>query len=85
MKYGKIPAKEAEEIQRYQVCEYIVGPYFIRRKVQKENIILKVFMAINPVTGWSKIMQYNDKRAISITNLVETTWMSRHTISLEIT
>ena len=32
---------------------------------------------IGPVTGRFEITQYDDKRAISITNLVETTWMSR--------
>ena len=32
---------------------------------------------IYTLTGWFKITQYNDKRAISITNLVETTWLSR--------
>ena len=39
---------------------------------------------INPVTGWFKITQYYDKREISIANLVETTWMSRYPIPIEI-
>ena len=33
---------------------------------------------IDPVTGWSEITQYNDKRDISIANLVETTWLYRY-------
>ena len=37
------------------------------------------------VTGWFEITQYNDKIAISIANLVETTWMSRYPIPTEIT
>ena len=42
-------------------------------------------MMIYPVTGWLEIMQYNDKRAISIANLVETTWLSRYPRPIEIT
>ena len=37
------------------------------------------------VTGWFKITQYNDKRAISNVNLVETTWLFRYPIPMEIT
>ena len=33
---------------------------------------------IDPVTGWFEITQYNDKRAISITNLFGTMWLSRY-------
>ena len=33
---------------------------------------------IDAVTGWFKIAQYEDKRAISIANLVETMWLSRY-------
>ena len=40
---------------------------------------------IDPVTGWFEVIQYDDKIAISITNLVETTWMSRYPIPIEIT
>ena len=35
-------------------------------------------MTIDTVTGWSEIAQYNNKRAISITILVETMWLSRY-------
>ena len=40
---------------------------------------------IDPVTGWFKITQYDDKRVISITNLVETTWLVRYPRPTEIT
>ena len=40
---------------------------------------------IYPVTVWFEITQYNDKRAISIANLVEPIWMSRYPIPMEIT
>ena len=40
---------------------------------------------INPVTGWFEVVQYDDKTAINIANLVETTWMSRYPRPIEIT
>ena len=40
---------------------------------------------IDPVTGWSEVTQYKDKRAMSISNLVETTWLSRYPGPTEIT
>ena len=33
---------------------------------------------IDSVTGWFEIAQYEDKRAISTKNLVETTWLYRY-------
>ena len=42
-------------------------------------------MMIYPVTGWFKITQYNDKRAISIANLVETKWLYIYPRLMEIT
>ena len=39
---------------------------------------------IDPVTGWFEVTQYNYKREKSITNLVETTWLSRYPIPMEI-
>ena len=40
---------------------------------------------IDPVTGWFEIAQYNDKSAISITKLVENTWLSRYSTPIEST
>ena len=40
---------------------------------------------IDPVISWFKIMQYDDKRAISIADLVETTWLTNFTRTIEIT
>ena len=33
---------------------------------------------IDPVTGLFEVVRYDDKRAVTIANLVETTWMSRY-------
>ena len=40
---------------------------------------------INTVTGWFEVVQYYDKIVITIANLVETTWLSRYHIPIEIT
>ena len=40
---------------------------------------------IDTVTGWFEIAQYDDKKAISIVNLVETTWLYRYIRPIEIT
>ena len=32
---------------------------------------------IDPATGWFEVTQYNNKISISISNLVETIWLSR--------
>ena len=40
---------------------------------------------IDPVTGWFEISKYEDKRATSIVNLVETKWMSRYPRPIKIT
>ena len=39
---------------------------------------------IDPVTVWFEITQYDNKRALSITNLVETTWLTRYPRPMEI-
>ena len=39
---------------------------------------------INLVTIWFEVMQYNYKRAISIADLVKTTWLSRYPRPMEI-
>ena len=38
---------------------------------------------IDPVTGWFEVTQYNDKKAMTIANLVETTWLVRYTWPVE--
>ena len=38
-----------------------------------------------PVIVWFEITQYNDERAILISNLVETVWISRYPIPMDIT
>jgi hypothetical protein len=32
----------------------------------------------NPATGWSEIKQYDDKKSITVTNIVEQEWLMRY-------
>ena len=67
-----------------KLCVDIIGPRTLYRKVKK-IIILIDFTMINPVTGWSRITKYDDKLAITISNLVENTWLTRYLHPTEIT
>ena len=40
---------------------------------------------IDPVTGWFEDTQYSNKKAMTITNLVETTWLVHYTLPVDIT
>ena len=40
---------------------------------------------IDPVTGWFEVTQYNDKIAMEIAKLVETTLLSRYPRPMDIT
>ena len=39
---------------------------------------------IEPVTWWIEITQYNDKKAMPIVNLIQTTWLVRYNWPVEI-
>ena len=58
---------------RNKLCVGLIGTYAIWRKSKKENLNLKAANMVNPVIGWFKITEYNDKIAITIANLVENT------------
>ena len=55
----------------------LIGPYNILRK-GKFTLMMKAVTMIDPVTVWSKVTQYDNKIAMKIANLVETTWLSRY-------
>ena len=60
-KYGKLPAKEYDEIPWNKLCVDLIFPYVIIRKGQRENLNLKSVTMIDPVTVWFKITQYDKK------------------------
>ena len=51
-KYGRLPAKLAEEILWNKTCVDIIGTYVLREKGNKENLNLKSITVIDPITGW---------------------------------
>ena len=83
-RYGKLPAKIVEEIPWNKLCEYLIVPYKTRRKV-KDPLILKYVTIIDPITGWFEVTLLRDKKAMTIANLVETTWLVRYPWPVEIT
>ena len=84
-KYGKLPAKVAEEIPWNKICIYLIGTYVILCKGKKENLQIKPVKIIDPVTRLFDVVLYDDKGAITTDNLVETTWLSIYPRSIEIT
>ena len=61
-----------------KLCVDLIGPYIIRRKGKKEKLQPKAVKITDPVTGWFELVQYYDKGAINIANLVESNWMSSY-------
>ena len=64
---------------------YLIGPYKIRKDGHDDPLILKALTMIDPTTGWSEILRYNNKQADKITNLVDQTWLYRYPSSTIIT
>ena len=63
--YGLLPEKEAEYKPWERLCVDLIGPYKIRSKKDGHKIPeLSCVMMIDPVTGWFKIKQHDDKKSI---------------------
>ena len=79
-KYGHLPAKEAEVAVPWErLCVDLIGPYTIRRVGKHTpNLKLKAVTMIDPATGWFEIVPYDDKRSMTVANLVEMTWLTRY-------
>ena len=60
-------------------------PYVLIIKGQKENLNSEAIALIDPIIGWFKITQYDDKREIQIVNFVETVWLAIYPGPMEIT
>ena len=59
----------SRKITRKKLCRDLIGPYKKRRK-GKEPLELKSATMIDLVTGWFEILQYSDKKSMTIKNLV---------------
>ena len=83
-KYGLLPPKEAEATPWDKLCVDLIGPYKIRRK-GKKDLICRCVTMIDPATGWFEIQQYDDKKSITVANIVEQEWFSRYPWPTQIT
>ena len=75
-KYGELPEKEAKATPWDKLCVNLIGPYKIRQRGKKKPLVCKCCTMIDPATGWFEIAQCNDKRSITIANIVEQEWLA---------
>ena len=68
--YGHLPPKEAEAEIWDKMCVDLIGPYKIRRK-GKPDLVCKCVTMIDPASGWFELHQNDDKRSITVANIVE--------------
>ena len=75
--YGHVPPKQVET-QPWEVLHIdLYGPKTIKREDGTE-LEFKVVTMIDPVTGWFEMASYDDKMPETITNILETVWLSRY-------
>ena len=82
--YGHLPPKEAEAEIWDKMCVDLIGPYKIRRK-GKPDLVCKCVTMIDPASGWFELHQYDDKRSITVANIVEQEWFSRYPWPTQVT
>ena len=74
IKYGKLPAKEAETVPWDMLCVDLIGPYKIQSTKKKDKEInLHAVTMIDPATGWFEIKQIKNKEAHTVAEAVEQT------------
>jgi hypothetical protein len=79
--YGLLPEKISESTPWDKLSVDLIGPYKIRR-TDKTTLVCRCVTMIDPATGWFEIHQYNDdKRSITVANIVEQEWFSRYLIA----
>jgi transposase InsO family protein len=83
-KYGLLPEKTAEFTPWDKLCVDLIGPYKIRRK-NLPDLVCRCVTMIDPATSWFEIHQYDDKRSITVANIVEQEWFCRYPWPTQIT
>jgi hypothetical protein len=62
-----------------RLCVNLIGPYKIKSTVKGVKIPpLKAITMIDPVTSWFEIKQYDDKKSITVANIVEQEWLTHY-------
>jgi hypothetical protein len=60
-----------------RLCVNLIGSYKIKSTVKGvKTPPLKAITMINPVTSWFEIKQYDDKKSITVANIVEQEWLT---------
>jgi hypothetical protein len=76
-KYGLLPEMEAEAMPSDRLCIDLIGPYNIKSNVKGVKIPpLKCVTMINPATGWFEIKHYDEKKSITVANIIEQEWLT---------
>ena len=70
-KCGSLPTKEAEATPCNRLSIYFTGPYKITIEGYDNPIIPNCLTMIDTITGWFKILQYNDKKEAKMSNPVD--------------
>ena len=74
-KYGLLPPNDAETTPCNKLCVDLTGPYKICRKGRKE-LTCKCVTMIDPATCWFEMQQYDDKKSITVANIVDKNGLS---------
>jgi hypothetical protein len=76
--------KEAEATPWDKLCVDLIGPYKINRK-GKKALLCRCVTMIDPATGWFEMQQHDDKKSITVANIVEEEWLGRYPWPTQIT
>ena len=63
-KCGSLPTKEAEATPYDRLSIYFISPYKITIEVRDKPLLPNSLTMIDTITGWFKIVQYNDKKQL---------------------
>jgi hypothetical protein len=62
-----------------RLCIDLIGPYETKSNIKGVTIPpLKAVTMFDPATGWFEIKQYDDKRSITVANIVEQGWLTHY-------
>ena len=76
-KYGHVPIKESETQPWKLLCVDLVGPYTATLKSGKE-CTLNAMTFIDPATGWFEISEIREKTSTELSQVLDSTWLSRY-------
>ena len=77
VKYGHLPAKEADVNPWDVLCIDLIGPYKFKQPNNQTQTLWALTM-IDPATGWFDMTDISTKRADVIANKLEQNWLSKY-------